>query len=98
LVGKPATIIFGSGTQSGGQETTALTTLPFLVNQGMVYIPMGCTFGSEFFSLEEIRGGSPYGAGYYSGSDGSRPVSDLEKRIAFHHGRHFATLALKLKK
>ena len=97
LVGKPATIIFGTGTQSGGQETTALTTLPFLVHQGMVYVPMGSTFGKEFFDMESVRGGSAYGAGYYSGSDGSRPVSDLEKRVAFHHGRHFANISLKLK-
>ena len=97
LLGKPATIIFGTGTQSGGQETTALTTLPFLVHQGMIYVPMGSAFGKEFFDMDEIRGGSAYGAGYYSGSNGSRPVSDLEKRIAFHHGKHFASISLKFK-
>jgi NAD(P)H dehydrogenase (quinone) len=41
LAGKPAGLFFSTGTQGGGQETTALTTLPFLTHHGMIYVPMG---------------------------------------------------------
>ena len=41
LVGKPAGVFFGTACQNGGQETTALTTVPFFAHQGMVFVPMG---------------------------------------------------------
>ncbi|OMJ13609.1 putative NAD(P)H dehydrogenase (quinone) FQR1-like 2 [Smittium culicis] len=94
LVGKMAAIFSGSGSQSGGQETTALTFLPNLVHHGMIFVPMGFTH-SNLFSVDEVIGGSAYGSGYVAGSDGSRAVSDKEKELAYHHGESFAKIASK---
>lgn len=48
------------------------------------------------FEMEQVKGGSPYGAGTYAG-DGSRQPSDLELQQAFHQGKHIATITKKLK-
>ncbi|CAL1353404.1 unnamed protein product [Linum trigynum] len=91
LAGKPAGFFVSTGTQGGGQETTALTAVTQLVHHGMVYVPIGYTFGAGMFRMDGIRGGSPYGAGVYSG-DGSREPSKTELGLAEHQGRYMATL------
>jgi NAD(P)H dehydrogenase (quinone) len=45
-----------------------------------------------------VHGGSPYGCGTIAGSDGSRMPTDLEKKIATHHGAHFGGVVCKLAK
>eukprot|EP00249_Psilotum_nudum_P010773 c22756_g1_i1 orf=1-693(-) len=65
LAGKPAGLFVSSGTQGGGQETTAWTALTQLVHHGMLFVPIGYTFGAGMFKMEEVRGGSPYGAGTF---------------------------------
>lgn len=97
LVGKPCGLFFSTGTQGGGQETTALTTLPNLIHHGMIFIPTAYTFGPGSFSMSEIKGGSAYGAGTLAGADGSRQPSKLELEIAFHQGQYTAKIAKKLK-
>ncbi|XP_050935351.1 probable NAD(P)H dehydrogenase (quinone) FQR1-like 2 isoform X4 [Cucumis melo] len=62
---------------------TRLTAVSVLAYHGMVYVPIGYTFGSEMSNLESIRGGSPYGAGVFSGN-GSRPLSSIELDLAHH--------------
>ncbi|KAF5948749.1 hypothetical protein HYC85_014706 [Camellia sinensis] len=71
LAGKPAGIFYSTGSQGGGQETTALTAITQLVHHGMIFVPIGYTFGAGMFEMETVKGGSPYGAGTYAG-DGSR--------------------------
>jgi len=90
LIGKFATVFTGSGTQHGGQETTALTTIPFFVHQGINYVPIGyaCPVIAD---NSEIVGGSPWGAASISSSDGSRPVSAKELEVAKFQGKHFGT-------
>uniref|UniRef100_K3WM10 Flavodoxin-like domain-containing protein n=1 Tax=Globisporangium ultimum (strain ATCC 200006 / CBS 805.95 / DAOM BR144) TaxID=431595 RepID=K3WM10_GLOUD len=95
LVGKPAGIFFSTGTQGGGQETTAFTTLTFLAHQGLTYVPLGCR-SPLLFNFEEIHGGSPWGAGTYAGPDGSRQPSKLELDVAKVQGESFAQVAKKL--
>ena len=68
-----------------------LTAVNVLAYHGMVYVPIGYTFGSEMSNLESTRGGSPYGAGVFSG-DGSRPPSSNELDLAHHQGKYMATL------
>jgi NAD(P)H dehydrogenase (quinone) len=97
LVGKPAGFFFSTGGQGGGQETTALTAVTQLAHHGMVYVPIGYTFGPEGFTLNEVKGGSAYGSGTLSAGDGSRQPSDLELRIAKHQGDYFAKFVNKLK-
>jgi NAD(P)H dehydrogenase (quinone) len=95
LVGKPAGIFFSTGTQGGGQETTAFTTLTFLAHQGLTYVPLGYR-SPLLFNFEEIHGGSPWGAGTYAGPDGSRQPSKLELDVAKVQGESFAQVAKKL--
>ncbi|GLJ32739.1 hypothetical protein SUGI_0659110 [Cryptomeria japonica] len=96
LAGKPAGIFLSTGSQGGGQETTALTAITQLVHHGMIYVPIGYTFGAGMFEMEQVKGGSPYGSGTYAG-DGSRQPTKLELEQAFHQGKHIATITKKLK-
>jgi len=97
LVGKPAGIFFSTGTQGGGQETTALTTITQLTHHGMIYVPIGYSDPS-LFSMDEIHGGSPYGAGTFAGPKGDRQPSALELGVAEHQGKYFTGVATALKK
>nr|Q9AYU0.1 RecName: Full=Quinone-oxidoreductase QR2; Short=TvQR2 [Triphysaria versicolor]AAG53945.1 quinone-oxidoreductase QR2 [Triphysaria versicolor] len=97
LAGKPAGIFFSTGTQGGGQETTALTAITQLTHHGMIYVPIGYTFGADMFNMEKIKGGSPYGAGTFAGADGSRQPSDIELKQAFHQGMYIAGITKKIK-
>jgi NAD(P)H dehydrogenase (quinone) len=95
LVGKTAATFCSTASMGGGQETVSLSVIPFFVHHGMVYVPMGYTH-PKMTSLDEIHGGSPYGAGTLAAADGSRMPSDLEKEIAEHQGKHFAGITAKL--
>lgn len=96
LAGKPAGIFYSTGSQGGGQESTPLTAITQLVHHGMLFVPIGYTFGAGMFEMEKVKGGTPYGAGTFAG-DGSRQPSELELDLAFHHGKYFAGIAKKLK-
>jgi NAD(P)H dehydrogenase (quinone) len=95
LAGKPAGLFFSTGTLGGGQETTAYTSITFLTHQGMTYVPLGYR-SPLLFNLEEIHGGSPWGAGTIAGGDGSRQPSTLELDVAKVQGESFAGVAKKL--
>ncbi|RLN34059.1 NAD(P)H dehydrogenase (quinone) FQR1-like [Panicum miliaceum] len=97
LAGKPAGFFFATGTQGGGQESTALTAVTQLAHHGMLFVPLGCTFGARMFGMDEVRGGSAYGAGTFAGADGSRTPSEIELAMAQHQGKQFAAVAKKLK-
>ncbi|KAK4522629.1 hypothetical protein GAYE_PCTG10G0519 [Galdieria yellowstonensis] len=92
LNGKLASFFFSTGTQGGGQETTAWTAISQLAHLGLLYVPCGYTFGSEMFSLEEPHGGSPYGPGTFAGADGSNQPTTYEVQYAEHLGKYFATV------
>ncbi|KAL6546697.1 hypothetical protein OROMI_022418 [Orobanche minor] len=96
LAGKPAGIFYSTGSQGGGQETTPLTAITQLTHHGMIFVPIGYTFGADMFEMEKIKGGSPYGAGTYAG-DGSRQPSVIELAQAFHQGKYIAGITKKLK-
>ncbi|KAH0765468.1 hypothetical protein KY285_001339 [Solanum tuberosum] len=96
LAGKPAGIFYSTGSQGGGQETTPLTAITQLVHHGMIFVPIGYTFGAGMFEMENVKGGSPYGAGTFTG-DGSRQPSELELQQAHHQGKYIAAIAKKLK-
>jgi NAD(P)H dehydrogenase (quinone) len=69
-----------------------LTAISQLTHHGMLYVPIGYTFGSGMFKMDEPRGGSPYGAGTYAGS-GSRMPSETELAMAEHQGQLTAKVA-----
>ncbi|CAD1808309.1 Flavoprotein-like protein YCP4 [Candida parapsilosis] len=96
LAGKPAGIFVSTGTQGGGQETTVRNSLNFLAHHGLIYIPLGYakTFADQS-NLEEVHGGSAYGAGTFAGTDGSRQPTELELRTAATQGEVFAQSAAR---
>ena len=94
--GKPYGIIVSTSTQHGGQETTALATIPVMTHHGMVFVPVGYSH-PNISEIEEACGGSPYGATTFTGPTGARMPSEKELAIAEHHGAHFAKFMNRLK-
>ncbi|KAH0685428.1 hypothetical protein KY290_016700 [Solanum tuberosum] len=95
LAGKPAGFFVSSGSQGGGQETTAWTAITQLAHHGMLFVPIGYTFGAGMFDMDTVRGGSPYGAGVFAG-DGSREATEAELAVAEYQGKYMATIVKKL--
>jgi len=95
LIGKAGSVFTSTGTQHGGQETTITSFHTTLLHQGMVIVGVP---GSEarLATMDEISGGSPYGASTITGPDGSRMPSENELAIARFQGRHVAAIAAKL--
>ncbi|KAI8050458.1 flavoprotein-like protein [Syncephalis plumigaleata] len=92
LRGKQASLFVSTNTQHGGQETTVLTTLPFLAHHGLQYVPFG--YGhSATNQAKEVGGGSPYGAAIVAGREGDSP-SPLEIELGEAHGEYFAKQVL----
>ncbi|TMW62504.1 hypothetical protein Poli38472_005122 [Pythium oligandrum] len=95
LESKPVGLFCSIGALGGGQETNAMTALPFFTNHGMMFVPLG--YRSRLLSnLEEIHGGSPWGCSTIAGPDGSRTPSELELEIARVQGESFAEVTKKL--
>lgn len=67
------------------------TAITQLAHHGMVYVPIGYTFGEGMWESDSIRGGSPYGAGVISG-DGTREPSQTEVALAQHQGKYMASI------
>jgi NAD(P)H:quinone oxidoreductase type IV len=96
LVGKVGSVFTSTATQHGGQETTLTSFHTTLLHHGMIIV--GVPYAeSRQMTMEEISGGSPYGASTITGTDGSRLPSENELAIARYQGRHVATIAAKLK-
>ncbi len=95
LIGKVGSVFVSTGTQHGGQETTITSFHTTLLHHGMVIVgvPYACTGLTQ---MDEITGGSPYGASTMAGSDGSRAPSVNELAIAHFQGEHVARLASRL--
>ncbi len=96
LVGKVGSAFTASATQHGGQESTILTMIPTLLHHGMIVVGLPYAFQGQM-GLDEILGGSPYGASTITGGDGSRQPSRIELDAARYQGRHVAEIAAKLK-
>ncbi|PWN86806.1 putative 1,4-benzoquinone reductase [Acaromyces ingoldii] len=91
LLGKHVTMITSAGTQHGGVETTALTTFPFFVHHGMIYVPIGFQF-PELSEISEITGISPYNAATVAGGNNSRRPTEKELRVSKAQGTYFAEI------
>ncbi|KAJ1986139.1 hypothetical protein H4R33_003538 [Dimargaris cristalligena] len=89
LNNKMAGVFFSTGSQHGGQETTAFTLLTTLAHHAMIYVPLGYTH-PNLQDNSEVIGGSAWGAGTVAGGDGSRQVTPKEAAIAEHQGESFA--------
>ena len=94
LIGKVGSVFASTSTQHGGQETTITSFHTTLLHQGMVIV--GVPYSHKGLNeMDEISGGTPYGATTLAG-DGSRQPSANELDIARFQGRHVAEIASKL--
>jgi NAD(P)H dehydrogenase (quinone) len=95
LVGKVGSVFTSSATQHGGQESTILTFIPTLLHHGMVVVGLPYSEQRQM-GLDEIKGGTPYGASTIAGGQGERMPSEQELGMAQSQGRHVAEIAKKL--
>ena len=95
LVGKLGSVFASTATQHGGQETTITSFHTTLFHLGFIVVgvPYSC---QGLTSMDEITGGTPYGATTIAKADGSRQPSANELEIARFQGRHVAEIAAKL--
>lgn len=95
LVGKVGSVFTSSATQHGGQESTILSFHTTLLHHGMIIVGLPYAFAGQM-QMNEITGGSPYGASTIAGGDGKRTPSENELSGARYQGRHVAGIASKL--
>jgi NAD(P)H dehydrogenase (quinone) len=97
LIGKVGSVFTSSATQHGGQETTITSFHSTLLHHGMVIV--GVPYSEQRqMKIDEITGGSPYGASTITGGDGSRQPSENELAIARFQGKHVATITGQLQR
>jgi NAD(P)H dehydrogenase (quinone) len=95
LNGKVGGAFTSTATQHGGQETTLFSLIANLLHFGMIVIGLPYSYAGQM-TLNEITGGSPYGATTIAGGDGSRQPSENELAGARHQGELIAQTAKKL--
>ncbi len=97
LIGKVGSVFTSTATQHGGQESTILSFHTTLLHHGMVVVGLPYSFQGQM-RIDEVTGGSPYGASTISGGKGERMPSDNELEGAKFQGEHVARIAVKLRK
>lgn len=95
LIGKVGSVFTSTATQHGGQESTILSTHTVLLHHGLVIVGLPYAFQGQM-TLDEVTGGSPYGASTIAAGDGSRQPSANDLAGARFQGKHVATIAAKL--
>jgi NAD(P)H dehydrogenase (quinone) len=95
LVGKVGSVFASTGTQHGGQETTITSFHSTLLHHGMIIVGVPYTEAGLTY-MENISGGTPYGATTLAGADGKRQPSENELKVARFQGKHVAEIAAKL--
>jgi len=97
LVGKVGSVFTSSATQHGGQESTILSFHITLLHHGFVIAGLPYSFQGQM-RIDEVTGGSPYGASTIAGGQGERMPSENELAAARFQGKHVATIASKFSK
>jgi NAD(P)H dehydrogenase (quinone) len=96
LIGKVGSVFASTASQHGGQETTLTSFHTTLLHHGMIIV--GVPYSEPgLVTMDEVSGGTPYGATTLAAADGSRQPSENELKIARFQGKHVATIASKLK-
>ena len=95
LIGKVGAAFTSTASQHGGQETTLMGIHTNLLHHGMVIVGLPYSFQGQL-KLDEITGGSPYGATTIAAADGSRQPTENELEGARFLGRHVAQVTAKL--
>jgi NAD(P)H dehydrogenase (quinone) len=96
LIGKVGSVFTSTATQHGGQESTILSFHTTLFHHGMVVVGLPYSFAGQM-GVDEVMGGSPYGATTVVAGDGSRQPSKIELDGARFQGKHVAEIAKKLR-
>ena len=96
LVGKVGSVFTCTATQHGGQESTILSFHISLLHHGFVIVGLPYAFQGQM-RIDEVTGGSPYGASTIAGGAGERMPSENELEAARFQGQHVAAIAAKLK-
>src|SRR3984885_7629660 len=95
LHGKVGGAFTSTATQHGGQEVTLFSIITNLLHFGMTVV--GLPYSHQgMMTLDEIVGGSPYGATTIAGAAGKRQPSEIELAGARHQGKLVAETAKKL--
>ena len=95
LIGKVGSAFSSTASQHGGQETTLLAMHTMMLHHGMVLV--GLPYSAPGLTvLDEVSGGTPYGATTIAGGKGERQPSANELEGARFQGRHTAQIASKL--
>jgi len=95
LVGKVGSVFTSSATQHGGQESTILSFHVTLLHHGMIVVGLPYAFAGQM-RIDEMSGGSPYGASTIAGGKGERMPSENELAAARFQGRHVAEITSRL--
>ena len=95
LTGKVGSVFTSSATQHGGQESTILSFHITLLHHGMIIVGLPYLFEDQM-RIDEITGGSPYGASTIAGNSGERMPSENELAAARFQGKYVAMIASKL--
>lgn len=96
LVGKPGGVFVSTATQHGGQESTILSFHTYLLHQGMLVVGLPYAFQGQM-RMDEITGGSPYGASTIAGGDGARKPSQNELEAVAYQAKRLVEIGYKLK-
>ena len=96
LNGKVGGAFTSTATQHGGQETTLFSVITNLLHFGMTVVGLDYGFQAQM-GVDEVKGGSPYGATTIADGNGSRQPSAVELEGARYQGRRIAEVAAKLK-
>ncbi|MFC7477623.1 NAD(P)H:quinone oxidoreductase [Dankookia sp. GCM10030260] len=95
LIGKVGSAFTSTASQHGGQETTLMAMHTMMFHHGMVLV--GLPYSAPGLTvLDEVSGGTPYGATTIAGGKGERQPSANELELARFQGRHVAQIAAKL--
>nr|WP_294502843.1 NAD(P)H:quinone oxidoreductase [uncultured Rhodopila sp.] len=95
LNGKVGGAFTSTATQHGGQEATLFSIITNLLHFGLVVVGLDYGFQGQM-GVDEVVGGSPYGATTVASADGSRKPSERELDGARYQGRRVAEVAAKL--
>ena len=93
--GKVGSAFVSTASQHGGQETTLMSLITNMMHLGMVIVGLPYSY-QGLLGVEDVSGGTPYGASTIAAGDGSRQPSENELGGARFQGRHVAEITRKL--